>query len=751
MNVLLATPYYPPNLGGVQQYVANLARMLQTRHDYRVVVVTTADPGSPASKQTDADGITVYRLPVRGQISQTPLGLGWVRAIRRIIRDEKIDLVNGHGPVPLFADAARQAAGDLPFVLTYHGGRMRKGRLAPDTICAVYEHTVLAATARRAQQVICGSRYIVEEFPDLFAGRAEVIEPGADMRRFRPTPVPAEQRIVFAASLEHTTAYKALPDLLRAVVALPTAHLEVLGSGSALGDYQELAAELGISDRVTFAGKLGGEELAAAYRRGRVFVLPTHFDSFPTAIIEAMASGRPVVSTRVGSIPALVADGVSGSLVEAGDIDDLAAKIQVLLSDDELAARFGAAGAAFVAANLTWQRQAERTVEVFQRALDRRRTTTVAVVAPYYPPKVGGVENYAARVAQATAAAPAARAVVLTSNTTGVRTKVELDGDVPVIRLGTWARLSNTPLNPLWPFLVRRWLHRLKVDVVNGHAPVPGLADFAVFAAGRRPTVLTYHAGSMRKGTKADLLVGLYEKLALPRLFARANVVVPVSPTSLASGERHAVAITPGVDITLFTPGPAPSERQPTVLYVGRIDRTSAWKGLDVLLRAIGTVPGARLRVIGDGDATEDHRRIAAELGIADRVDFAGELRGSDLVAAMQQAAVLVLPSLTPAESFGMVLIEAMACGTPVIGSAVGGIPHVITDEVTGLLVPPGDHDALAAACRRVLSDPQVADRLGRSGREQAVKCYDWAHLTDRYLGIFEDLAPARTTPAGRP
>ncbi|MFI6070469.1 glycosyltransferase family 4 protein [Actinoplanes sp. NPDC051343] len=372
-TVLLATPFYPPSLGGVQQYVQNLARQLTARHGHRVVVVTTAGDGAGPSRADTAEGITVYRLPALARISQTPVGLGWTRAIRRVIRSEGVDLVNGHGPVPLFADAARRAAGRVPFVLTYHAGRMRKQALLPDAVCAAYERTVMAATARKAEAVICASEHVVEEFPRLFAGRAAVIEPGADLSLFAPAPLPPGPRIVFVGSLERTASYKGLPDLLHALAALaeaiPQACLEVVGAGSAEDDYRALAGRLGIAGRVTFAGHLSGEDLAAAYRRGRVLALPTHFDNFPTVIVEAMATGRPVVATRVGAIPTMVAEGETGLLVDAGDVPALTGALAAVLGDRQRAERFGAAGAATVAERLSWQRQADRTAEVFERAL----------------------------------------------------------------------------------------------------------------------------------------------------------------------------------------------------------------------------------------------------------------------------------------------------------------------------------------------------------------------------------------------
>ncbi|MFJ5922051.1 glycosyltransferase family 4 protein [Kitasatospora sp. NPDC092948] len=371
---------------------------------------------------------------------------------------------------------------------------------------------------------------------------------------------------------------------------------------------------------------------------------------------------------------------------------------------------------------------------------------TVAVVTPYYPPKVGGVEHYAARVARAVADDPAFRAVVITSGT-GLRTTVTEEEGVQVVRLGTWLKLSNTPLSPLWPLQLRRWLRRTGAQVVNAHAPVPGLGDLAVLSAGRRPTVLTYHAGSMHKGEPgsglADRLIGSYERHVLPRVFARARTLVAVSPVSLAEGRPHAVRITPGVDPERFTPGAAPSTRPRTVLYVGRMDRSSAWKGVDVLLRAFAELPDGtasgpvRLRLVGGGDALPDHLALAAELGVADRVEATGELTGDRLVEAVRTAAAVVLPSRTEAESFGMALVEAMACGTPVVGSAVGGIPYLVEDGVCGLLVPPGDPAALAVAVRRVLVDGALADRLGAEGRRRAERDYAWDALMSRYLELF--------------
>ncbi|WP_330455747.1 glycosyltransferase family 4 protein [Streptomyces sp. NBC_00820] len=751
--VLLAAPYFPPAIGGVEQYVWNLARELRDHHGRRVVIATTSTPGpngsGPGRYQDGPEGCTVYRLAAPLRVSRTPYGPGWRRQLGRIIRAEEVDLVNGHAPVPFFADAAALAARDTgrPFVLTYHTGRMRKGAFLRDAALACYEHTVLARTVRLAREVICSSDYVVADLPHLFPGRATVIPPGADLRLFTPSPVPRDPRLLFVGSLERGTAYKGVPRLLRAMSELRErgsgVRLEVVGDGSAVGDYQHVAERLGLRSAVTFAGRLQGAELAAAYRRARALVLPTSYDSFPTVLVEAMASGRPVVTTPVGGIPGLVRDGENGLLVEPDDADGLRDALGRVLDDDALAGRLGAAARTEVRENRGWERQARRTAEVFERARSGRKLRTVAVVAPYYPPKVGGVEHYAAQVAGAADADDALRAVVLTTNPAGRRTRVTVEDGVPVVRLGTWARLSNTPLSPLWPVQLRRRLGRMRVDVVNCHAPVPGLADIAVAVSGGRPAVVTYHAGSMLKGEAAvDRIIRAYEHHVLPRTFARARALVAVSPVSLAAGHDHAVQITPGVDTGRFTPGPLPpSRRSRLVVYLGRLDRTSAWKGVDVLLEAFAGLPDdTRLCLVGGGDALPDHLRHAQRLGIAERVALPGQLTGPALVDALREAAVVVLPSLTEAESFGMALLEAMACGTPVIGSDVGGIPHIVRDRENGLLVPPGDPGALADAMKLLLDDGVLADRLGTAGRRHAVTHFDWSALTARYVQLFKDV-----------
>lgn len=387
----------------------------------------------------------------------------------------------------------------------------------------------------------------------------------------------------------------------------------------------------------------------------------------------------------------------------------------------------------------------------------------VAVVAPRYPPDVGGLENYARWVATSLAADEAFEVVVISTHP-GWRTRTDQQDGLQVIRLGAGLVLSNSPLNPWWPFQLRRLFWRHSIDVVNAHSPVPFLADMAVAAAGRRPVVMTYHSGSMVKGESqlVDRLLRTYERLVLPWLFKRSTELVAVSPVAMTHHTGRAVVIPPGVDTVQFHPPPVGAAREPHVLFVGRVELSSRWKGLHVLIDALPAMveqdPSVVLEVVGDGDALPEMKARADALGVAEHVRWHGRLSHSDLAEVLRRVSVTVLPSLTESESFGMTLIEAMASGCAVVGSDVGGIPFVIRDGVDGLLVPPGDVEALVTTVMTLIQDPVLAGRLGQAGRAAAEDTWDWSRQTqltfDRIraaAGVKEPvLEPGRRTPAWR-
>jgi len=162
---------------------------------------------------------------------------------------------------------------------------------------------------------------------------------------------------------------------------------------------------------------------------------------------------------------------------------------------------------------------------------------------------------------------------------------------------------------------------------------------------------------------------------------------------------------------------------------------------LDALPRVLERVPETRVRIVGHEELSTvaELRAYAARRDVAEQVDFEG-FRG-DVASLLQEIDVLALPSLW--EGFGLVLLEAMAAGRPVVASAVGPIPEVVVDGETGLLVPPGDSGALAEALVLVLQDGALAARLGRAGRARVERCFGLDRMVEQTHALYEELLAA--------
>lgn len=195
-------------------------------------------------------------------------------------------------------------------------------------------------------------------------------------------------------------------------------------------------------------------------------------------------------------------------------------------------------------------------------------------------------------------------------------------------------------------------------------------------------------------------------------------------------------------------PGAAEPERPFEVMFAGRIVER---KGVRYLLEAIRLLRDrypVRLKVVGDGPLRPELERMAADLGIADRVHFTGFVSTAELEAAFAECDAFVLPAVVDAkgdvEGLGVVLLEALAYGKPVIASGAGGIVDIVRDGETGLLVPPGDPDALARAIETYVTRPDYARTLARAGREHMRREFSWSVVIGRLVELYRDVAARR-------
>ena len=279
----------------------------------------------------------------------------------------------------------------------------------------------------------------------------------------------------------------------------------------------------------------------------------------------------------------------------------------------------------------------------------------------------------------------------------------------------------------------RRELSRERYDVVHVHEPLVPLVGWNAALGTEVPAVGTFHAYST-KPLPNHIATGFGARRVFNRLAAR----IAVSEAAAWTGRRwfggHYEVIPNGVDLAAAPAEPKPRGEQLRALFVGRPEER---KGLPILLSAFGAlvehVP-SRLTVIGA--EREDVLRYLADPETMRWIDVRGRVSGEDLHRSLREADLLCAPSLS-GESFGMVLTEAFAAGTPVVASAIAGYSDVVTDGVDGVLVPPGDPQRLAEELQRAHHEPERLAAMGAAARQSAER-YAWPRVADRVTAVYE-------------
>ncbi|WP_417547398.1 glycosyltransferase family 4 protein [Marinobacter segnicrescens] len=204
--------------------------------------------------------------------------------------------------------------------------------------------------------------------------------------------------------------------------------------------------------------------------------------------------------------------------------------------------------------------------------------------------------------------------------------------------------------------------------------------------------------------------------------------------------KRKVVVMTPGVDIDKFhpdisSPRPASWVGKTVILTVGRLQKR---KGQDMMIRTlpelIKTVPNLHYCIVGDGDEREPLEKLAEELGVADRVEFAGEVDDEKMVVLYQHCSLFALPNRrvgNDEEGFGMVLLEAQACGRPVLAGDSGGTKETFADGVTGILADCSEPKSLYAAVHGLIKDGEKLNKMGSEGRKSVARKFSWDSLTE--------------------
>lgn len=521
----------------------------------------------------------------------------------------------------------------------------------------------------------------------------------------------------------------------RAAVKQPLAHLLLIGEGPERAVLEDRARRLGVTDRVTFAGRLFDRDKAAALVAMDLFAFPSLNEGFGLAVAEAMRAGIPPIVSDRGSLPEVVEDGRTGRVVPVDDPAVLAGVLEEWLGDAALRETIGEAARRHAAAHFTWEACAAQSEAAFRRVLARRGEKRLGVLLNQGDSlammrqegqEARFVDHYLRRYAAAFASV-----AVFSYGEDRERplpNAVFLPG-----KLG-W----KGPLYGLFlPWRYARVFRRMALlRVMQTGGALPAVVARLLFGV---PFVTTYgyrYGDFMR--VKGRVFYGwcldLLERLAL-RLATRVIVTTPSLREHVArlADPAKIVLLPNGVDLTRFRPADRPAAAgKKTVLFVGRM---TVQKNLPLLVEALAPLrERVRLVCAGQGEAAPEIERLAAAAGLELRL--LGAVPHAKLPSVLNEADLFALPSLI--EGHPKALIEAMASALPCVGTDVAGIRDVIVHEENGLLAAP-EATAFGRAVARLLDDETLARRLGDNARRTALEQYDLERLLTQEIELLRE------------
>jgi len=381
----------------------------------------------------------------------------------------------------------------------------------------------------------------------------------------------------------------------------------------------------------------------------------------------------------------------------------------------------------------------------------------VALCTDWFYPRIGGVTSHVYGLASELERR--GHEVVIISKRGGDATdsnfslkatsSVELRYVEPVIPF-------STILVPPDPAEIRRLLKEECFDVVHAHHAFTPISLLSITTAKKLglPTVLTNHTISFASNVDYFWTPTSFILLPFRRYIGKADRVIAVSRVAANFighfVKREKIVVIPnGVDVHRFNPtnhdilvsnNEVVTESGPVILYVGRLTHR---KGVHILVKAMPLVlkvfPGAKLLIVGSGYMQDFIKLLVRRLELGACIKLMGFIPDGELPKLYNACNVFVLPSLY-CESFGGVLLEAMASGRPIVASRTGGIPEIIENNITGILIERGNKESLANAILKILSDQDLAEQLGNNGRKIAEAKYSWSLVAEEIEGVYKKL-----------
>jgi len=332
---------------------------------------------------------------------------------------------------------------------------------------------------------------------------------------------------------------------------------------------------------------------------------------------------------------------------------------------------------------------------------------------------------------------------------TSIYEPTNIDG-IKINRLNFICKIANTNITLSLPL----WLMKEKYDIVHTHMPTPWAADWSILIAKLKgiKSIITIHNDMDKPGFIPKIVTSIYIHSLFRVILTLVDKIIIINPdwknsfisTSkiLKHFQNKIIIITNGVDLSFFKPIKLIRQHK-AVLFISILDKHHLFKGLDFLLEAMVKIikvdPQVILTVIGEGELKKFYINKSVNLGISSHVEFIGKKNQKQLIDYYSKSTLFILPSIG-IEAFGNVLVEAMACETPVITTPKAGMFRDIEETNSGIVIPPSNSDEIFKAVLKILNNPSLAKDMGINGRKLVTNKYSWEKIACQNKKLYEDL-----------
>lgn len=376
----------------------------------------------------------------------------------------------------------------------------------------------------------------------------------------------------------------------------------------------------------------------------------------------------------------------------------------------------------------------------------------IVQVAPYFHPHIGGVESHVLDLSRALVNR-GNEVTVVTSNLGDSKEREVID-DIKIIRIKPIKILFSTPIMPR----IKKVLMEEEMEVIHSHLPPPLSAYYAAKVCKKKkmPFVITYHCDLDILGLLGSMVTGIYRRTFGAYTVKHANKIIVTTrsyaATSRAVWRYDPIVIPNAVDITTFNPNVSGREikkklglsNEKVILFVGRLVRH---KGAEYLIESAKYLEGeVKYIIVGKGDFEGFYKRRARELNVEENVIFVGNVPYNQLSSYYAACDIFVLPSVARPEAFGIVALEAMASGKPVIISDIPGVRELITQAHEGLLAEPMNAKDIAQKIQMLIDDESLRKQMGINGRKKTEECFKMSKIAKQIEDVYKEVLQSSTS-----